>query len=442
MRIKKIICSRIKIMATSSGAKRRRLKKPRNANEIIQEPRLWQEAPAIRGLDVRISPEEKMRADVALTKDCFVRISLEEKISADAVLNQYGKQSIGEKQRTIEDFKNLQANKLKLQAQIAENGTRLQQCQDRLKELMEPSEFEDLLNELAGPLLNKLPDEILLKIFGYLSTYDILRNVAQVCKKFKKLSEDPFLIRKIELRPRFPQKNMLHPNHLTSDQIKSCLKVLQTSKNLRFFSFDLDWYFDLPDKEIFLNALPAFNHQHLEKFCIKGDGCTDDEDKMAQEASLIRKLFKYLEKCPTLKILEIQFTETDHVEEQVEDADMYYNGDNVPNVKYREFTWLEEENIFRCLKFPNLEELHFNGFDCPGHFYLFRNILNMFRRNLPKLRRLCCKLDNIEAEWIPKYEKILQKFASEKSVKIEIRGTPVYKRILEMEHPGELMLFL
>ena len=188
-------------MATSSGAKRRRLKQPRNANEIIQEPRLRQEAPAIRGLDVRISPEEKMRADVALTKDCFVRISPEEKISADAVLNPFGFW-IREKQRTIEDLKNLQANKLKLQAQIAENGTRFQQCQDRLKELMEPSEFEDLLNELAGPLLNKLPDEILLKIFGYLSTYDILRNVAQVSKKFKKLSEDPFLIRKIELRPR------------------------------------------------------------------------------------------------------------------------------------------------------------------------------------------------------------------------------------------------
>ena len=66
-------------------------------------------------------------------------------------------------QQIIEDHKILQASELKLQAQITEK--------------------EDRLNELAGPLLETMPDEILLKILGYLSTSDVLRNVARVSKK-------------------------------------------------------------------------------------------------------------------------------------------------------------------------------------------------------------------------------------------------------------------
>merc|ERR1712141_627410 len=49
-----------------------------------------------------------------------------------------------------------------------------------------------------GSILD-LPNEILWKIMGYLSNHDILRNVAQVSKKFQKLTQDPFLIRKIEV---------------------------------------------------------------------------------------------------------------------------------------------------------------------------------------------------------------------------------------------------
>ena len=44
-----------------------------------------------------------------------------------------------------------------------------------------------------------LPNEIWLKIMSYLSTFDLLRNVAQVSKKFNQLSKDPYLIRKIQL---------------------------------------------------------------------------------------------------------------------------------------------------------------------------------------------------------------------------------------------------
>ena len=47
--------------------------------------------------------------------------------------------------------------------------------------------------------ITKLPDEVLLKIFGFLSTFDILRNVALVCKDFNRISKDSQLIKEISL---------------------------------------------------------------------------------------------------------------------------------------------------------------------------------------------------------------------------------------------------
>ena len=50
-----------------------------------------------------------------------------------------------------------------------------------------------------GSILEDLPIETVLEILSYLSNHDILRNVAQVSKKFHKITQDPFLIRKIEV---------------------------------------------------------------------------------------------------------------------------------------------------------------------------------------------------------------------------------------------------
>ena len=334
----------------------------------------------------------------------------------------------------------LQASESKLQAQIAEK--------------------EDRLNELSGPLLEtKLPDEILLKILGYLSSSDVLRNVARVSKKFKKLSEDPFLIRKIEL----------HKGLLTEDQVKGCLEVLKKSKNLTFFSFDLNWDFDLPGYKIFLKALPTFNnqqqgprtramtrgdrappdHQHLEEFCIRGHYWINDEYK-EDYISLFRKLIRYLKECSNLKILKIEF-------EGEVSSDNWYD---VDYLEYCPLGLLEYEGIFKRFKFQNLEELHFKGFDCDLENFDpqgFKDIFNMFHENLPKLRRLCFKLDNID-RLEPEHDQFFQEFSSEKNIKIEITGMPVYTsrrisekgvmigitdtpvyttgRVLEMEHPS------
>ena len=44
-----------------------------------------------------------------------------------------------------------------------------------------------------------LPDEILLEIMSYLTTNDVVENVAKVSTKFQRLSEDEILITKIKL---------------------------------------------------------------------------------------------------------------------------------------------------------------------------------------------------------------------------------------------------
>ena len=53
--------------------------------------------------------------------------------------------------------------------------------------------------KIQSILVPDLPNEIWLKIMSYLSTFDLLRNVAQVSKTFHQLSKDPYLIRKIQL---------------------------------------------------------------------------------------------------------------------------------------------------------------------------------------------------------------------------------------------------
>ena len=64
-------------------------------------------------------------------------------------------------------------------------------CAKRLKMTEEKLENKRNCTILA------LPDEVLLKILSYLSTYDILKRVAFVCRDFERLSKDPLLINEL-----------------------------------------------------------------------------------------------------------------------------------------------------------------------------------------------------------------------------------------------------
>ena len=63
---------------------------------------------------------------------------------------------------------------------------------------MTDSEIQQLQPNHESELTN-LPDEVKLKIFCYLSTFEILRNVAVVCKDFYRISKDTSLIKTIHL---------------------------------------------------------------------------------------------------------------------------------------------------------------------------------------------------------------------------------------------------
>ena len=87
-----------------------------------------------------------------------------------------------------------------------------------------------------------IPDEILVKILGYLSNHDILRNVAQVSKQFRKLTQDQFLIRKIDVDTSSWNKGTkCRPQELTKKEMeKYCndfLEGCKRSRKLTFFSF-------------------------------------------------------------------------------------------------------------------------------------------------------------------------------------------------------------
>ena len=78
------------------------------------------------------------------------------------------------------------------------------------------------LVKMSEMKLVNLPDEIILKIFLNLSTYDIRKSISLVCKDFYRLSQDSTLTRDVYLGPKLnkiPEKYVLEvlrqSNHLT-----------------------------------------------------------------------------------------------------------------------------------------------------------------------------------------------------------------------------------
>ena len=68
---------------------------------------------------------------------------------------------------------------------------------------MDDSQFfvEDLEELQFDTKVTDLPDEVLLNVFGYLSTHEVLKHIALVCKHFQRLSKDSSLIKEIYLKP-------------------------------------------------------------------------------------------------------------------------------------------------------------------------------------------------------------------------------------------------
>ena len=195
------------------------------------------------------------------------------------------------------------------------------------------------ISKEEGPVAEKnfmdLPDEILLKIMGYLSNKDVLKNVGQVSKRFHRLSRDPFLIKKIEFK-------ILEFTYQWTDERKEkyfndFFEVLKNSQNLKFLSLQLD-------HQSLGKIFPSGNHQCLEEIYIQVRNVELDlcPDYLENDA------FKVLDQCPKLNILKI---------------DICYLGREIQShFLLRKIS--DISILISQFRFGNLQELHVNFLGC------------------------------------------------------------------------------
>ena len=142
-----------------------------------------------------------------------------------------------------------------------------------------------------------LPNEILLKILGYLSNREILRNVAQVSKKFQKLTQDSSLIRKIKVNV-YWWKNTGYWNPKASQN--DFLEVWKRSRGLT--SFKLVFDFDRDQINLWTKIqklLPFLDHPVLEEFILGKNYLSLKNEQ--QFGDFFKNVLQYLHQCPSLK---------------------------------------------------------------------------------------------------------------------------------------------
>ena len=298
------------------------------------------------------------------------------------------------------------------QNQIIENlKARNQKLEEVLEEVLKDSESSAMQTRIRNVLVPvpvpKLPNEIWLEILSYLPTHDLLRNVARVSKRFHELSEDPHLIRKIEVEsvgswPKDKEEKYCH----------DFLRVLKRSLKLKSLSFGFcsDINYD-KSEEMFLEALPSMNHQFLEEFILKGDGKTDCDTATKFLEPVNENILKYLEKCPELKVLKFEF-----------------------RPEFEEFTHFPVlsdfyESIMK-FKLKNLQEFHLIGvnindfiFDGDASGAKPVKFLETIAENMPKLQRLCLACDD---DYHPYKNEIFQAFVWRKNIEFEIEISSVF----------------
>ena len=237
-------------------------------------------------------------------------------------------------------------------------------------------------------IMEDLPDEILLKIMEYLSSFDILRKIAPVSKRFYRLTQDQNLIKEVEFKNNI---KWFWSEERKKKYFNDFFEVLKNAQKLKFLSLKLG---EMSAKKFHENWIqPSVNHQCLEEVCVQFgnvgfDSCMDFDWKGG--------VFNFLGQCPKLKILKIggYLSET-----------IYFH------------SILETISSFNS---NCLEELHLNfpKLAPRGSSILFDDVLKKIIENLPNMKYLCLSL------YFENFPTILcQKIDSEHKIKIEIRNT-------------------
>ena len=246
---------------------------------------------------------------------------------------------------------------------------------------------ESVMISMEDLNLPNLPNEIWIKILEYLSTKDILRNMAPVSRRFHQISQDPFLIKKIELKSN------------QEFDFSDFFKVLKRSEKLTCLSLDLKFIGQVYQIENIFEKLPFLvkHPQHLEEFCVLNSSCDLKEFQ--------GNVLKYLEQqCPKLKILKIDC--------------------------FRSDTMTETSKTISKFKFESVKEFHLtlrsDRVRVPNYSGLVRNLLNTFVKNitpsLPNIRHLRLSIPfppfwECRRDWI---QHELKEFGQQIGVKIEI----------------------
>ena len=266
---------------------------------------------------------------------------------------------------------------------------------------------ESVMISMEDLNLPNLPNEIWIKILEYLSTKDILRNMAPVSRRFHQISQDPFLIKKIELKSN------------QEFDFSDFFKVLKRSEKLTCLSLDLNFIGQVYQIENIFEKLPFLvkHPQHLEEFCLLNSSCDLKEFK--------GNVLKYLVKqCPKLKIFKIDCFTSD--------------------------TMYSISKTISKFKFESVKEFHLtlrgDRVRVPNYSGLVRNLLKTFVKNitpsLPNIRHLRlsipfppfweCRRDQ---RWI---RRELKEFGQQIGVKIEIWNL----QDISNRYLGNLILFL
>jgi len=237
-----------------------------------------------------------------------------------------------------------------------------------------------------------LPNEILWKIMGYLSNHDILRNVAQVSKKFQKLTQDPFLIRKINVDLGYSPS---WRRQLTEQQKeKYCNDLLEVWKRSRgLTSFELDLSGDsqtylLPKIE---EALPSLDHPVLEELELRFWSNTFFPGDF-----FLKNALKYLHQCPRLKKVELPLPQQYHYST----ISKFISGFEHNNLS--ELILYDDSDIIMDLEMSS-----------------FKKSLETIVGNLPKLQYLHLGFFKLGEEFHKEFRQIVEKISSEKKVQIE-----------------------
>ena len=261
--------------------------------------------------------------------------------------------------------------------------------------------------------LDVFSDEILLKIMGNLSTFDILRKIAQVSKRFHRLSLDKCLIKQAEFKNiEFIFNWRYRSAERKEKYFNDFFEVLNNAQKLKSLSIHLD----LPSMEKFCRNWNwnwnVWNYQCLEEFCIHVRFIIHSDSYMDY---LKFGVCKIIDRCPNLKRLEIV---------------SYLSCDTkfilILNTIANSFN-------SKCLQELHLTFYNFGSHFCSAHVHhrCLKNVIKKMTENLPNMQYFHLAWYIPWDTNIPSvYTEVCREMASESKIKIEIRNTRDNSKIL------------